>query len=229
MKKQFLLSTLFLLSVAGLNAQKKDVDWANFARFDSANQAVKLLPKSDREVVFMGNSITEGWINQDPSFFSENKFINRGISGQTTSQMLVRFRKDVIDLHPKVVIILAGTNDIAGNTGFISLDNILGNLISMCELAKANHIKPILCSLLPASDYPWSPGREPNIKIPKLNAMIKDYADKHHIHYVDYFSAMTDGNNAMRKNLAADGVVHPNLDGDKIMEKVALPVIKKTL
>ncbi|HEY0298030.1 MAG TPA: SGNH/GDSL hydrolase family protein [Arachidicoccus sp.] len=228
MKKYFHLSVGFLLSVLGLRAQSKDVDWANFAKYDSVNQIVKQLPQSERKVVFMGNSITEFWNVQDKDFFAQNKYINRGISGQTTSQMLVRFRKDVIDLQPKVVIILAGTNDIAGNTGYISLDNILGNLISMCEIAKANHIKPILCSLLPAFDYPWSRGKEPNIKIPQLNAMIKDYADKNKIRYVDYFSAMTDGMGGLPKNLSKDGV-HPNLDGNKIMEKLSAPAIEQAL
>jgi len=229
MKHLFLgiCSILFLQVMA--HAQNKNADWANFKRFDSANQAVKQLPQSERKVVFMGNSITEGWWDHDPEYFTSNKYVNRGISGQTTSQMLIRFRKDVIGLHPKAVVILAGTNDIAGNTGYIALDNILGNLISMCELARANKIIPVLCSLLPAKDYPWSPGKEPDVKIPELNKMIKDYCDKNHITYVDYFSAMTDGNNGIRKEIAADGVVHPNLEGNKIMEKVLDPVLKKVV
>ena len=188
---------------------------------------MKQLPQSERNVVFIGNSITEGWYDQDPDFFMQNKYINRGIGGQTSSQMLVRFRRDVIDLHPKIVVILAGTNDIAGNTGYISLENILGNIISMCELARANHIKPVVCSVLPAFDYSWSKGKNPNIKIPQLNKMIKAYAEKSGMPYVDYFSAMTDGNNGLPKNLSEDGV-HPNLAGDKIMESVVQRVIAKT-
>jgi lysophospholipase L1-like esterase len=140
--------------------------------------------------------------------------------------MLVRFRRDVIDLHPKVVIILAGTNDIAQNTGYISLEDILGNLISMTELAQTHHIKVILCSLTPAYDYPWHRGIQPNIKIPRLNAMIRNYAKKHRVTYVDYFSAMTDVNNGMRAPLSKDGV-HRKLAGYKIMEKISSEAIAK--
>lgn len=228
MKRVLLITCTLLLTMSSLNAQDQNADWANFGRFDSANLAVKQLPAGDRQVVFMGNSITEGWYRQDKDFFTQNKYINRGISGQTTSQMLIRFRKDVIELAPKVVVILAGTNDIAGNTGFISLDNILGNLVSMCELAKAHHISPVLCSVLPAFDYPWRPGKQPNIKIPQLNTLIKEYALKNHIAYVDYFSAMTDGNNGLPKRISGDGV-HPNADGNKIMEQTLKPVIDRTL
>lgn len=226
--KHLLYGIVFLLSANFIQAQNKQEDWANFARFDSVNQMVRQLPQNGRKAVFMGNSITQGWIDHDPSYFSSNNYINRGISGQTSSQMLIRFRKDVIDLHPKAVVILAGTNDIAGNTGYISLDNILGNLMSMCELAKAHHIKPILCSLLPASDYPWSRGKHPDIEIPKLNAMIKNYVTKNNIAYVDYFSTMTDGKNGLPKNISEDGV-HPNLAGNKIMERVLKPIIEKAL
>ncbi|MGB5377007.1 GDSL-type esterase/lipase family protein, partial [Muriicola sp.] len=133
------------------------------------------MTSSTERVVFFGNSITIGWLTTMPSFFEDRPFINRGISGQTTPQMLVRFRQDVLDLHPKVVIILAGTNDIAGNTGPMTLDEILGNIKSMSELAKTNNIEVILCSVLPASDYPWRPGLEPDKKIPALNSMIKEY------------------------------------------------------
>lgn len=176
----------------------------------------------------MGNSITDFWYNNDSSFFLKNNYIDRGISGQTTSQMLVRFRKDVIDLQPKAVIILAGTNDIAQNTGYISLENIFGNIVSMAELARAHHIKVILCSLTPAFDYPWRRGMEPNSKIPQLNAMIKGYAKRNKMMYVDYFSAMTDGQNGMRKNLSKDGV-HPTLEGYKIMEGLSEKAIEKSL
>ena len=124
----------------------------------------------------MGNSITEVWANMRPDFFKNNSFVGRGISGQTTPQMLVRFRQDVIDLKPEAVVILAGTNDIAGNTGPMTLEMILGNIQSMAELAHANGIKVILCSVLPAYDYPWRPGLKPNVKIPALNEMIKAYA-----------------------------------------------------
>lgn len=226
--KYFLL--LFFCTIAGtrLNAQYKDTDWAGFGRYEAANREVKKLPPDERAVVFMGNSITEEWYKQDSTFFTQHPYINRGIGGQTTSQMLVRFRKDVIDLQPKVVVILAGTNDIAGNTGYISPDNILGNLISMCELADAHHITPVLCSVLPAADYSWSPGRSPDTVIPQLNALIKDYAEKNEIVYVDFFSAMTDGHNGLPENISRDGV-HPNLKGNKMMEKILQPVLERLL
>lgn len=219
-----LVLTSFCLGVA--NAQKGD--WANFGNYQAANEKALDLPKSERQVVFMGNSITAGWFAQDSLFFTKNHYINRGISGQTTSQMLIRFRKDVVELAPKVVVILAGTNDIAGNTGDISLDNIKGNLISMVEIAKANHIKPIICSVLPAFDYSWSPGKKPNEKIPALNKMIQEYAQKNKVMYLDYYSAMVDDRNGLPATLSKDGV-HPNLKGDKIMESLVIKALKKAL
>ena len=144
--------------MSSFNAAAQAGDWAKFSKYASSNQEDKLLPLSERQVVFMGNSITEGWYNNNASFFKSHHFLARGISGQTTSQMLVRFREDVLERSPKAVVILAGTNDIAGNTGDISLQNIVGNLASMAELAKAHGIKVLLCSVLPAYDYPWSKG-----------------------------------------------------------------------
>lgn len=226
MKKSLLLFAAIGLFLFKAEAQKGD--WANFGRYEKSNNQVKQLPQSKRGVVFMGNSITDFWINSDPTFFANNNYIDRGISGQTTSQMLVRFRKDVIDLHPKAVIILAGTNDIAGNTGDISLENISGNIASMAELARQHDIKVLICSITPAFDYPWHKGMQPNIKIPELNKMLQQYAKKNHFVYVDYFSALTDGNNGMRKGLAKDGV-HPTLEGYKIMESIAVKAIEKTV
>jgi lysophospholipase L1-like esterase len=176
----------------------------------------------------MGNSITEGWINNRPEFFTGKSYVNRGISGQTTPQMLVRFRPDVINLKPAVVIILAGTNDIAGNTGPSTLEMILDNLISMAELAKAKKIKVVLSSVLPVFDYPWKPGLNPADKIIALNLMIKNYADKNGIIYVDYFTPMVDDRKGLKKELSGDGV-HPNADGYKIMEPIAEEAIKKAL
>lgn len=222
-KKIFLLSSLIAL-VTIVKAQEKK-DWANFARYEADNVLVKQLPASQRKVVFMGNSITEGWVRVDSSFFKENGFIGRGISGQVTSQMLVRFRQDVIALKPQAVVILAGTNDIAGNNGPISLDNIFGNIVSMAELAKVNGIKVIISSVLPASDYRWSPGKEPNIKIPQLNAMFEAYCKKNKIVYADYFKKMANAENGLDIELSKDGV-HPTLAGYKIMESVILPITK---
>jgi len=206
---------------AGVEAQQQS-DWANFTKYASANEAAKQLPQSERNVVFMGDSITERWYGQHPDFFTENKYVNRGISGQVTAQMLARFRRDVLDLHPKVAVILCGTGDVLGNGGFITLENIFGNIVSMCELARANDIKVLLCCLLPVSK-----GGSPNAKIPQLNAMIKAYAEKNATPCVDYFSAMTDGSNGLPKTLSEDGV-HPNLEGNKIMERLVQPAIEKT-
>jgi len=203
-------------------------DWANTSRFKDEN--AKLAPPSsgEKRVVFMGNSITQGWINTDPDFFAGKSYVNRGISGQTTPQMLVRFRPDVINLKPAVVVILAGTNDIAGNTGPSTLEMIMDNLISMAELAKANKIKVVLSSVLPAFDYPWKPGLEPAPKIIKLNEMIKNYAEKKNIVYLDYFSSTVDERKGLKKEYSADGV-HPNLAGYKIMEPLVEAAIKKAL
>jgi lysophospholipase L1-like esterase len=152
-------------------------------------------------------------------FFTSNNYVGRGISGQTTSHMLVRFRRDVVDLHPKYVVIMAGTNDVALNNGEISHENILGNIISMCEIAKANKIKPILCSVLPADRFRWRPQLTPAEDLVKLNKMIQEYAKSARIPYVDYHSVLKDENNALPEKHAADGV-HPNLDCYKIMEEI---------
>jgi lysophospholipase L1-like esterase len=176
----------------------------------------------------MGNSITEGWINTCPEFFAGKSYVNRGISGQTTPQMLVRFRPDVINLKPAVVVILAGTNDIAGNTGPSTLEMIMDNLISMAELAKANQIKVVLSSVLPVFDYPWKPGLQPAEKIIALNVMIKNYAEKNGFVYLDYFSATVDERKGLKKELSGDGV-HPNEAGYKIMAPLAEAAIKKAL
>ncbi|MBK7106159.1 MAG: SGNH/GDSL hydrolase family protein [Ignavibacteriae bacterium] len=202
-------------------------DWANLNRFKNENDSVNINLDEDR-IVFMGNSITQGWIEQRPEFFDGKPFINRGISGQTTPQMLLRFRQDVINLKPKVVVILAGTNDIAGNTGPSTLEMILDNLKSMSEIAKANGIKVILSSVVPAFDYPWKSGMYPNEKIPQLNKMIKKYCDENDVIYLDYFSAMTDERNGLPEKFSADGV-HPNADGYKIMEPLVEAAIKKAL
>lgn len=192
-------------------------DWAQFNRYAEANNEVK-----DRPIaVLMGDSITDGWASSDPDFFVDNNFIGRGISGQTTSHMLVRFRRDVVDHSPKYVVILAGTNDIALNNGEISLENTLGNIISMCEIAEANGIKPVICSVLPADRFYWRPGVKPADDIVRLNEMLKEYAEAERYKYVDYHSVLKDENNALPKIHAEDGV-HPNLDCYKIMEQILL-------
>lgn len=222
--KDILLIILFIGFFHTTNAQ----DWANLNRFEKQNDSLGLPAEGENRVVFMGNSITEGWPNQDPEYFANPNYINRGISGQTTPQMLLRFRADVIDLKPKAVVILAGTNDIAGNTGPMTLEEIKGNIISMCELAKSSGIEVVISSVLPAHDYVWRPGLEPNIKIPKLNAMLKEYADSKQIIYLDYFTAMVDDRNGLPKELAEDGV-HPTKKGYAIMKPLAEEAIKKAL
>ena len=202
-------------------------DWANLSRYDDKNKEVVIDQNEDR-VVFMGNSITEGWKNQMPNMFDNQTFINRGISGQTTPQMLLRFRTDVIELKPEVVVILAGTNDIAGNTPLRDLEAVAGNLASMCELAKHHNIKVVLCSVLPASDYPWRPGKNPDTQIPILNKLIRDYAEEEDFYFLDYFNFMTDGNNGLKTNYGSDGV-HPNIEGYRVMRKMVLKAIDEIL
>lgn len=190
------------------------IEWAGLARYREAN--AKLPPPEGDRVVFMGNSITEEWARHFPSLFPGRPYIGRGISGQTTPQMLVRFRQDVIALRPRVVVILAGTNDIAGNTGPATLEEIQGNLASMTELAQANGIRVVLCSVLPVLDYPWKPGLEPAPKIVALNAWLRRYAEERGAVYVDLHSAVRDARNGMNAELARDGV-HPTEAGYRVM------------
>jgi lysophospholipase L1-like esterase len=204
-------------------------DWASLTRYSDENAKLPAVSPGENRVVFMGNSITEFWKTTDRDFFVKNKsFIGRGIGGQTTPQMLVRFRNDVIDLNPSVVVILAGTNDIAGNTGPITIENIFGNIVSMAELAKANNIKVVLCSILPVFKYSWSPDLEPAEKIVKLNAMLQSYADKNNIVYCDFHSPMADEKKGLKADYSPDGV-HPNLKGYKVMDDLVENAISKAL
>ena len=197
-------------------------DWAAFGRYAEANKNVKQAPM----LVIMGDSITDFWPNRTSSdFFNKNNIVGRGISGQVTSQMLVRFRRDVLDLKPKYVAILAGTNDIAQNQGYISAENIVGNIISMVEIARANKIKPIVCSILPAAKYPWRPEIQSVPMVQKINQMLKDYCKKHKVKYIDFYTPMADENNGLPKKYANDGI-HPTSDGYAVMEKVLLENLK---
>ncbi len=227
MKKiqSMMLTLLTLIGSAYItNAQ----DWANLEMFREANSKLTVPTEEENRVVFMGNSITIGWLNTRPEFFANKPYINRGISGQTTPQMLVRFRQDVIDLKPKVVVILAGTNDIAGNTGPSTIKMIADNIFSMAELAKANGIKVIISSTLPAFDYPWKPGLEPAEKIVTLNQLLKTYAELNDIVYVDYFTAMADERKGLPLKYAKDGV-HPTPEGYAVMEPLVEAAIAKVL
>jgi len=210
------------------NFDQPPMDFANLKRFQQENKKLSAPTSTENRVVFMGNSITEGWGKIDPAFFEGKPYINRGISGQTTPQMVLRFQQDVVNLKPKVVVILAGTNDIAGNTGSMTLEQTRDNIIAMAQLAKANGINVVISSIIPAFDYPWKPGLEPAAKIVALNKMLKEYASKNKIVYLDYFSAMADERNGLRKGLGDDGV-HPNLEGYKIMKPLAEKAIAESL
>lgn len=227
MKKLKLTFGILLLSMF-LAESSYAQDWTNLNRYRNENTKLGLPSSGENRIVFMGNSITEGWGKACPNFFSGKPYINRGISGQTTPQMLVRFRADVIDLMPAVVIILAGTNDIAGNTGPSTLEMIEDNIISMAELAKANDIKVVLSSVLPAFDYPWKPGLNPAEKIPAMNEIIKNYADKNGIIYLDYYTSMVDERKGLKDEYTKDGV-HPNEAGYKVMEPLAEEAIARAL
>ena len=204
------------------------MDWANMKFYDERNEKLKKTADPNR-VVFMGNSITQGWSHFNPRFFRDNPFVNRGIGGQTSPQMLVRFRADVINLNPKAVVIMAGTNDIAGNTGLISIQNTAENIFSMAEIAIANNITVYICSTLPAIDFLWSSGLEPASKIVKLNAILKSYCRENGLTYVDYYDAMVDANGGLKvpEYTAANDLVHPNLEGYKVMEEIILASLKR--
>ena len=204
-------------------------DWAFLAKYREADKALGAPAAGEARVVFMGDSITEGWGKPDRGeFFPGKPYVNRGISGQTTPQMLVRFRQDVIDLKPKVVVLLAGTNDIAENTGKITLEEVGENVASMSELARANGIRVVLCSVLPASDFSWHKGLEPAPKIKALNEWIKAYAAKNGFVYVDYYSHMVNGGSGLKAELSQDGV-HPNKAGYEVMAPLAEAGIAEAL
>jgi lysophospholipase L1-like esterase len=223
---------------ARLESQEKRLnDWPNLARYREANANVAAPAKDEQRVVFMGDSITDFWVQpRFGAFFPGKPYIGRGISGQTTPQMLIRFRWDVIALQPKVVVILAGTNDIAGNTGPMTLEEIEGNLVSMAELARANGIRVVLASVMPVSNY--GHGRDgnpvdmrikrPPEKILELNAWIKKYAAENGQVYLDYFSAMVDDQGLLKKDLSEDGL-HPNAAGYAVMAPLAEKAIQLAL
>jgi lysophospholipase L1-like esterase len=199
--------------------QPSPADWANLQRYRQANAELPVRAPSEQRVVFMGNSIVEAWAPQFAQDFPGKPYIGRGISGQTTPQMLVRFRQDVVALRPTVVVLLAGTNDIAGNTGPSTLEMIEDNIASMTELAEASGIHVVLASVLPVYDYPWRPGLEPAQKIIALNAWIKAYASRAGATYVDFHSALADARQGMRAELTKDGV-HPNEAGYRVMAPI---------
>jgi lysophospholipase L1-like esterase len=204
-------------------------DWANLGRYHADNLALGSAAPGENRVVFMGDSITDAWGRTHGKFFPGKPYVNRGISGQTTPQMLVRFRPDVIELKPKVVVILAGTNDIAGNTGPETLEQIEGNLASMAQLAGANHIRAILSSVTPVCDcFRPQTARRPPEQIVALNAWIKSYCDRDGLIYLDYYSAMKDDHGMLKRDLTLDGL-HPNDAGYEIMSRLASEAIAQAL
>lgn len=215
-------------------AETRLKDWPNLGRYREANAKLGPPVKNEDRVVFMGDSITDGWkLNE---YFPGKPYINRGISGQTTPQMLIRYRPDVVALKPKVVVILAGTNDIAGNTGPTTIETIEGNLASMAELARANNIRVVIASVLPISDYNKNndgksivqSARRPPGQILALNRWLKEYASENGLVYLDYFSAMADEKGFLKEEVARDGL-HPNAKGYEVMKPLAEQAISSAL
>jgi lysophospholipase L1-like esterase len=204
-------------------------DWPDLARYRAENEALPAVANGEKRVVFLGDSITDGW-GRSPAtvFFPGKPYVNRGISGQTTPQMLVRFQQDVVHLHPAAVVILAGTNDIAGNTGAATEQMIEDNFTSMAEIAKQNGIKVVLASITPAYAYPWKPEVKPVERIQALNQWLQDFCSSHGFVYLDYFSAMADAKGAMLPGLSSDGV-HPTAKGYAVMAPLAESAIAQAL
>src|ERR1700692_1235416 len=228
-----LLTSLLLLTVSpaqqggnpceALKRQQQEVesrlrDWPNLARYREADTQLGPAVKGESRIVFLGDSITDNWSLSDS--FPERPYVNRGISGQTTPQILLRFRQDVIALKPKAVVILAGTNDIAENTGPLTLEAIEDTLISMVELAQRNGIRVVLCSVLPVARYPWRPEIQSIEKIQSLNRWMKEYAAQAGVEFLDYYSAMVDEKSGLKEELGTDGV-HPNRGGYAVMSQLA--------
>ena len=223
--KRIILAAIALVFVNIVFAQQqKKNDWAKYGRYAQANDTITVAPTA----VFMGNSITDFWGKLRPEFFRENNFAPRGISGQTTYQMLARFHSDVVALNPKAVVILSGINDIAQNSGEISLENILGNIISMCDIARANGIAPVLCSLLPCDYFSWKKDIQPAPLVIELNSMIRKYAMEQGLEYVDYHSFMSDEKGALKEGLSDDRC-HPNKEAYIPMEEAVVVAINKVV
>ena len=207
----------------------KSLDWANLARYEDYNLKVGLPKKDERRVVFMGDSITEEWSNLYPEYFTEKGYINRGIGGQTTPQMLIRFKPDVVDLKPEIVVVLAGTNDIAGNTGPSNAKMITDNIFSMAEIAKAYQMEVVLSSILPVYEYDWAREiKDPPSTIQAVNDALKQYASDHGLIYLDYFSSMVDERQGLNSDYTSDGV-HPNESGYTLMSSLAEEVLSELL
>ena len=225
--KTYLIMAI-LIAAATVQAGGTEQDWANLGAYRSKNSSLGLPAVAERRIVFMGDSITEFWQGLEQGAASPNRHVNRGISGQTTPQMLLRFRPDVIDLKPWAVVILAGTNDIAGNTGPATVAEIAGNIFTMAELARAHGIKVIIASVLPAARYPWQPEARPAAEILQLNKLLKGFAASHRFTYLDYYAAMVDEQMGLPLVYSDDGV-HPNVAGYAMMRKLAMVSIKSVV
>jgi lysophospholipase L1-like esterase len=208
--------------------QAQLADWANLNRYRAENAALPPVAANEQRVVFYGDSITDAWGRHAGTFFPGKPYVNRGISGQTTPQMLVRFQQDVVHLHPSVVVILAGTNDVAGNTGPSTPEMIEDNFVSMAAIARQSGIKMVIASILPAYAYPWKPGVQPAGEIRDVNRWLKDFCASQGMVYLDYYSAMTDERGGMRPGLSSDGV-HPTAQGYDIMAPLAESAITQAL
>jgi len=209
---------------------KELADWPDLARYREANAELQPPKPGEQRVVFLGASITDFWGRKYGEFFPGKPYVNRGISGQVTSQMLVRFQQDVVHLHPAAVIIAdAGANNIAGNAGPATLEMFQNDIQSMVAVARANHIRVILASLLPASRFPWKPEARPATEIRQWNDWLKQYAKQQRIVYLDYYSALVDGEGGMKPDLAFDAAVHPNSAGYAVMQPLAEKAIAETL
>lgn len=216
------LFTVIILGLLACSAFAQSSDWANFGKFEKDNEK---LPEKIHAIL-LGDSIFEIWTSNVPGYLESHDIVDRGISGQTSSHMLVRMRQDVIDLHPKYVVIMAGTNDLALNNGTITVEHIFGNIQSMVELAKVHKIKPVLCSVLPSKDYFWRKEvGDPTDSINKLNSLIKAYAKKMKIKYVDFNSAMSKPDGSFIEEYTYDGV-HPTPAGLNLMGEILVPILK---
>jgi lysophospholipase L1-like esterase len=231
MKKVFFILSMFVSTATFAQQQTEDFkdDWADLRHYEAENKTLPAPAAGEKRVVFLGSSIFEFWKQKVPQYFAEHKgYLDRGISGQISPQLLIRFQQDVIALKAKAVIILAGSNDIAGTTGHVTTARIMDNIRSMVQLAKANNIKVILCEYLPVYEYPWRKGFSAADKIIELNKAIKAYATEQHLTLLDYFSPLVDERNGQKAELTTDGV-HPNVAGYNVMAKVTDEAITKAL
>jgi lysophospholipase L1-like esterase len=228
MKLKFLFIIIMIIMTQDLDAQTNAIEWTNLKKYKAANDALTNVEIKGRpRVVFLGNSITEGWASQIPDYFSKNNYVGRGISGQTSAQVLLRFRQDVVSIKPKIVIINIGVNDIAENTGSYSEDYTVGNIASMIDIAKANKIKVIIASVLPAAEFPWRKTIT-NVadKVISLNKRLQALANSNHVYYLDYHTPLKNNIGGLSPNLAGDGV-HPTMECYKLMTVMADEAIKK--